>query len=126
MAKLDGPFRASQFVPMEKTTAEEKAKFANKFVSFVANGMKREDFTQAFYKRLSMCFGHIAHYNIDGFYTEWFSDNNKKYGFLLHALSCYPVGDPKFCFSDVENELQNWLRDSGSGWVLIYSQNKDD
>jgi hypothetical protein len=60
MAK--GPFSPSEFVPTEFSTAADKADFGNTFLHFVDADCAQNLFTKKFYNRLSMTFGHIAHY----------------------------------------------------------------
>jgi hypothetical protein len=60
MAK--GPFSPSEFVPTEFSTAADKADFGNMFLHFLDADCERNLFTKKFYNRLSMTFGHIAHY----------------------------------------------------------------
>jgi hypothetical protein len=57
-----GPFLSSEFVPTEFSTAEDKKDFGNTFLHFIEAEWKHTLFTKNFYSRLSMCFGHIAHY----------------------------------------------------------------
>jgi hypothetical protein len=56
------PFDASQFVATQWNTAADKAAFGNTYLRFIEQEWKRSLFTKGFYQRLSMCFGHIAHY----------------------------------------------------------------
>ena len=58
-------FVAADFVPTQWDTAEQKAKFANALLTFVAQDFPRSKFHESFYRRLSNTFGHIAHYNCD-------------------------------------------------------------
>ena len=60
MAK--GPFSPSEFVPTEFSTAAEKADFGNTLLHCLEVDCERSLFTKKFYNRLSMTFGHIAHY----------------------------------------------------------------
>jgi len=84
-------FYPVDFIATQHSSASDKAKFANHFVRFVESGYRRTLFFKWFYTRLSMTFGHIAHYNIDGFYAEWFADGGEC--FLAHA-AMYP------CYGD--------------------------
>jgi hypothetical protein len=52
----------------------DKEKIAKAFDRFVKGGFKRTQFTKDLYKHLSLHFGFIAHYNIDGFYSNRFED----------------------------------------------------
>ncbi|MHA2046150.1 MAG: hypothetical protein ACW99G_15265 [Candidatus Thorarchaeota archaeon] len=103
-------FNAEQFTPTQFDTAEQKAKFANHFVKFVESGFKREKFPKWFYTRLSMTFGHIAHYNLDGFYAQWFTTTERQMEFLNHTLNHPCYGQPEYTYSDVEKEIIEWLK----------------
>ena len=60
-----GPFLPSEFVPTKFSTSQDKADFGNTFLHFIESEWARTAFSKSFYNRLSMCFGHIAHY-VDG------------------------------------------------------------
>ena len=108
-------FTASQFTPTEWSTAEDKAKFVNHFVRFVKSDFKRTLFPHWFYTRLSMTFGHIAHYNIHGFYAEFFTKTEDKLDFLKKTVNPWHgfAGDPHYTYCDVEKELAKWVVESG-------------
>ncbi len=55
-------FVTADFVPTQWDSAEQKAKFANALLTFVAHDFPRSKFRESFYRRLSNTFGHIAHY----------------------------------------------------------------
>ncbi len=61
-------FIAADFVPTHWDSAEQKAKFANALLTFVAQDFPRSKFHEGFYRRLSNAFGHIANFNSAGFY----------------------------------------------------------
>ncbi len=106
-------FTAEQFTPTKFGTAEDKAKFANHFVRFVESDFKSTLFPKWFYTRLSMTFGHIAHYNQSGFYSEFFASTMDKVRFLeqTRLAGCY--GSPEHTYCDVERVIVKWVRDSG-------------
>ena len=64
-ALLRPPCTAAEFTATKWDSAEKKAEFANKLCKFIAADFKESLFTKAFYERLSMTFGHIAHYAED-------------------------------------------------------------
>jgi len=105
-------FTASQFTPTAYDSAEQKAKFATQFVRFVEADFKRTLFPKWFYKALSCTFGHIAHYDQNGFYHTWFRDTRAKLAFLDRTLEFPRYGDPKFTYSDVETVLARWVAES--------------
>lgn len=110
--KIDkAPFTADQFTPTKWDTAADKAKFANQFVKFVSGGFKRTDFPKWFYNRLSGTFGHIAHYDIHGFYSEFFIRPDGHVRFVAVCLSYGAFGSPDYTYCDVERALKGWLRD---------------
>lgn len=98
-------FEAKQFTPTEWDTAEDKAKFANHFMQFVESGFKESLFQKWFYKRLSMTFGHIAHYNQLGFWETFFTRTEDKVQFLKQTIQHHPCGDPTYTYSDVERAV---------------------
>lgn len=71
--------------------------------------MPRDLFFDWFYRRLSTTFGHIAHYNKNGFYEEWFSNPSDKRDFLARTLNHTVYGDPDWTYADVERAVQDWL-----------------
>jgi hypothetical protein len=109
-----GPFSPAEFVPTEWSTAAEKAAFGNTLLRFIDAGCPRELFTKKFYTRLSMTFGNIAQYNLEGFYDTWFTRDRHRAGFVLKLLRWPCHGDPKFTFSDVEYAIQRVMRERNS------------
>ena len=106
-------FTAEQFTPTKWNTREDKAKFCQQFVRLVEGGFAETLFPKWFYARLSMAFGHIAHYNIVGFYDTWFSDERKQLDFLEYTARYTACGDPAWTYSDAEHVIQRWLMQSG-------------
>lgn len=116
-AKLNGTaseFQTQDFTPTEWAPAEEKAKIADKITRFILGGFQQGSFTKAMYQRLSNMFGHIAHYNINGFYDKWFSDIKACRGWAEHITGNWlsGTGDPRFTWSDVEKALIQWMKDN--------------
>jgi len=107
-------FQARDFTPTEWAAAEEKAKIANKMTRFILCGFQQGSFTKAMYQRLSNMFGHIAHYNINGFYDKWFSDIEACRDWAEHITGSWlsGMGDPRFTWSDVEKALIQWVKDN--------------
>ena len=93
------------------STAEDKAKFERQFKTFVLADFPASKFPKWFYTRLSMTFGHIAHYNQGGFYDTWFTNTQGKLDFLYRTAEYPNAGDPAWTFSDVERALSAWVRD---------------
>ncbi|MEE9481806.1 hypothetical protein [Methylobacterium ajmalii] len=112
--KIAAPkFTAAQFTPTQWDTSEVKAKFANKLARFIINDFPETSFDNRFYQRLSMTFGHIAHYNRAGFYDAQFSDTRAKLSFIKQLVGYPCYGSPAFTYSDVEHEVRAWLLTSG-------------
>ena len=99
------------FTPTQFDTVKDKEKFALHFQRFVTNGFSRGLFPKWFYTRLSMTFGHIAHYNKLHFYDNFFLSESGKAEFLHLCLTWPCYGDPEFTYSDVERYLQDWLQE---------------
>lgn len=106
-------FKAEQFVATQHATAEQKARFANQFVRFVESDFDRTKFTKWFYTRLSMCFGHIAHFNQSGFYGTFFRRTSAIRDFLMITVEArYSYNsDPTYTYCDVEIALAKWVKE---------------
>lgn len=102
-------FTPSQFTATQWATADEKATFANQLVRFILSDFKNT-FTKTMYNRLNGLFDHIAHYNREGFSNTWFERTQDQLAFLEHMDRARIYGDPTYTWSDVERELQTWLR----------------
>jgi hypothetical protein len=102
-------FTADQFTPTKWDTAEDKAAFANWLVRFIDGGFKRSAFSKNRYRKLSMCFGMIAHFDIHGFYAEQFSTPERQLRFLQTLLQHRCYGDASYTFSDVEKQILCWV-----------------
>ncbi len=103
-------FQPAQFVATQWNSAEDKVKFANALMKFIANEFPRTAFTKSLYQRLSNTFGHIANYNTDGFYSVFFERDADKVVFLDQALRWRCYGDPTYTFCDVERAVQQRLK----------------
>ena len=107
-------FQPSQFTPAKWETAQDKVRFAKQFVRFVQSDFAVAHFSDRFYRRLSMTFGNIAHYNRGGFWSEFFTTTADKVRFLEQTLQHPCYGDPAWTYSDVERALQAWLQSEGT------------
>ena len=105
-----GPFLPDEFTPTKFSTAADKAEFGNHFLCFIESEWAQTLFTKDFYHRLSMCFGHIAHYDRSGFYETWFTSDRDRLCFLEKTLKWPCWGDPEYTFSDVERAIQQEVR----------------
>jgi hypothetical protein len=102
-------FTADKFSPTTWEPSKKKAQFAKTFIKFVQADFPRRQFTKAFYRRLSLTFGNIAHYDVFSFYDHFFLSTLGKVRFLRQTLQWPCYGDPAFTYSDVEKALQSWL-----------------
>ena len=103
-------FEPERFTPTQWSTADDKAKFANALMKFIAHEFPRQSFSKTLYQRLSNTFGHIAHYDLDGFYPVFFERDADKVAFLDQTLRWPCHGDPTYTFCDVERAVQQRLR----------------
>lgn len=99
------------FVATQWSSVREKEEFASRFIKFVESGFKKSFFTKKFYTRLSMCFGHIAHYDKDGFWAEWFTTPEDQKRFMEKTITYGCYGDPEYTFSDVEKYLVKYFKE---------------
>lgn len=105
-ALLRPAFSGAEFKATKWESAEGKAEFANKLCRFVSADFKESLFTKQLYGRLSLTFGHIAHFNSLGFFEHFFTDLRGKVEFLEQTLRWWPCGDPTYTFCDVERAIQ--------------------
>lgn len=118
MRTLVQPFTAAQFTATKFDSAEEKAKRANQLAVFIQAGMPASRFTKngVYHTLYQHMFGHIAHYNESGFFSEWFSTPAQRAEWIRYALNCgwygHPVGNPAFTWVDVETAIIEWLTDT--------------
>ena len=100
--------------PTKFSTVADKEKFLKHFQRFVKSGYNKNLFYKWFYTRLSMTFGHIAHYNRHGFYGTFFESREgiDRFWCLTMSYGCY--GDPAYTFCDVEKEIQKIYADNGA------------
>ncbi|MGO9110434.1 MAG: hypothetical protein ACLP9L_14520 [Thermoguttaceae bacterium] len=101
-------FTADRFTATQHSTAEEKARFCVAYAKFILSGFPRHRFKTSFYRRLSNIFGHIAHFDETGFWEVWFATPAQQRQFVRRVHEWVPIGDPHFCWSDVERELTSW------------------
>lgn len=110
-------FQPEQFTPTQWATAEQKVAWANAMATWALRGFPQEGFTRRLYGPLhTNLFGHIAHYDLHGFFATWFSDIHQQLEWLKYAArgGAYgAVGDPHFTWSDVEKAFTAWVQQSG-------------
>ena len=117
-------FEPDQFVATKWSAAEDKAKFANSLMKFIANEFPPPAFSKALYQRLSNTFGHIAHYNRDQFYSVFFERDADKVLFLDQTLRWPCYGDPTYTFCDVERAVQRRL--SSANVIEVFRMREAD
>lgn len=115
--KLSGKpagFTAKDFTATKFASAEDKARWANKFTKFILGGFQRNSFKKEIYKQLHHMFGHCAEYNLDGFYCTWFEDTGKclHWAETIATTWLVGIGQPQFTWSDVEIKVVQWIRDN--------------
>ena len=111
---------AAAFTPTRFTPAATKAWFAGHMLRFLSSDFPRHQFTQRFYNQLMHCFGMCAHYDREGFWTEYFTSTRNKVEFLAEVSQHHPLGCPEHTFSDVEREVIR--RVDQSGLLALYGQ----
>ena len=121
---LSNPFPVELLKATEFYTAENKSRFGINLLRFVSSGFKAHRFTKSLYTQLSMCFGHIAHYNRGGFYTTWFSSSAKQRSWVEYISEYVPCGDPEYTFSDLERMFKAWLTMNRETIDLLIRQNE--
>ncbi len=121
MFETSNDFTADQFTATQWEGADQKAKFARQFIAFVESDFAKDKFPVWFYRRLSMTFGHIAHFNQHGFFETFFTSTEDKVKFLRQTVrhTCY--GDPAWTYSDVEKALKKWVMENA---VLFKHENR--
>jgi hypothetical protein len=102
---------SERFTPTKWDTSADKEKFAEQFKKFVSGGYQLKHFPKWFYTRLSMTFGHIAHYNQGQFYETFFTTDADKTAFINQTMNWSMGGDPAWTYSDVEQHLQKWMKE---------------
>jgi len=101
---------AKDFTPTRFQPAESKSWFATHYLRFISSDCPRHQFTLRFYRQLMHCHGHIAHCDLFGFWTEFFTSTAGKIEFLEQTLAWPCYGRPDVTWSDVEGEIIARLR----------------
>jgi hypothetical protein len=105
-------------------TAHDKALWLTQFKRFVQSGFSRGNFTKRLYDGLHVSmFGHIAEYNIHGFYEVWFSGPEERARWVHYVNRGGAFGlhseDRKDCWGDIERACLFWLQESGMTTAII-------
>ena len=105
--------QAAMFRPTKWDSAEDKARFGNQLLGFIATDFDKAKWTNAFYGVLHSHFGLIAFYDMHGFWGEYFADLPGKLRFLRDVTQHPCYGDPAYTFSDLERAVIERLRAAG-------------
>ena len=100
----------ADFTPTRFTPARTKCWFAVHYLRFISSDFPRHQFTQRFYSQLMQHFGMIAHYDLMGFWTEFFTSTANKVEFLDQTVRHPCYGQPDHTWSDVERLIIQRLR----------------
>ena len=100
----------ADFTPTRFTPASTKCWFAVHYLRFVSSDFPRHQFTRRFYSQLMHTCGHIAHYSLMGFWTEFFTSTANKVEFLDQTIRHHCYGQPDHTWSDVERLVIQRLR----------------
>lgn len=106
-------FKASDFTATQFYTAQEKADYTQALCGLVLGDFAESKFPKTLWRRLMHSFGHIAHFDRDGFYATWFSTNARRLDWITHVLDFQPYGDATHTYCDVERAFRAWLSESG-------------
>ena len=99
------------FVATKWDGPEEKMKCYNWLKKFMLAGCPKKMWRKGAYNWLYLhLFGHIAHYNMYGFWETWFEREHTCHKWVddIARRDCY--GDPTWTWSDVEVAIKNWLK----------------
>ena len=75
------------FTDAQFMTARQKQLVLKDWERFLRHGLKRDHFTKRLYQHLHLHCGFIAHYNIHGFYSEYFEAGQDTERFFEHFCS---------------------------------------
>lgn len=92
----------AEFTPTRFCPASSKAWFTTHYLRFISSDFPRHQFTNRFYQQLMHTFGHIAHYALIGFWTEFFTSLDGKVEFLQQTVQHPCHGQPQHTWCDVE------------------------
>jgi hypothetical protein len=108
--------QAADFGPTQFNSAEDKLLFRNELIKFLCNHCDKDRFTRRLYDGLHQYMGHIAHYNLAGFYEEWFASVASRIKFMeRHAIDTV-YGS----WRDVDQSFKQWLAGPEGQKVLAY------
>lgn len=109
---------SGKFIATEWATPLVKADCLLWLQAFMGNGCGKSMWHKKAYRNLSQhLFGHIAHYNMDGFWHTWFEKETQCHIWVDNIAERTVYGDPAWTWSDVEAAIKIWL---AADYVLPY------
>ena len=98
---------------VEFMSGYEKNLILKQFKTFVKNGFQKRHFTKKLYNHLHLHCGFIAHYNIHGFYEEYFDRQEDTIRFIQHFTSPSGWDHWLHCddYSDINGEMVKVLEE---------------
>jgi hypothetical protein len=112
-------YTAAGFTATKFDTIMDKVLFIEALIRFLCNHCDRDRFTRRVYEGLHLHLGHIAHYNMAGFYDNWFEDLVDQIKFLKYHSSEQVFGD----WRDVAEALKKWIAGPEGQTVLAHYEN---
>jgi len=112
---------AGRFVATEWDSVYEKRTFFSWLKRFMLNGCPKKMWSKKAYRHLNLhLFGHIAHYNQEGFWQTWFEKERSCHKWVdnIAERACY--GSPTCTWSDVEVAIKNWLNE-GQNRLMVHA-----
>ena len=106
----DPPPTTADFTPTKFTPSDTKLWFTTHFIRFASSDFPKHQFTHRFYRQVMHTFGFIAHYDLDGFWTEYFTSTAGKIEFLEQVISWPCHGDATHTFCHAEREIARRLK----------------
>ena len=117
-------FTADRFTATQHSTAEEKARFCDALCQVRPQRVFAQSVQDRVLPTVSNIFGHIANYDETGFWEVWFATPAKQRQFVRRIHEWVPVGDPHFCWSDVERELKSWAATEAEAIDAVLTENE--
>jgi hypothetical protein len=112
-------YTAAGFTATRFDTIMDKVLFIEALIRFLCGHCDRDKFTRRIYDGLYLHLGHIAHYNMGGFYARWFEDLVNQIEFLKYHSSEQIFGD----WRDVAEALKKWIAGPEGQTVLAHYEN---
>jgi len=100
---------AIPFTDTEYLSADDKRKILKQWVMFCASGFSHDKFTDRLYEHLILHCGFIAHYDIDGFYCEYFG----AYGYIDCFVNQMNSYNCMSCYDDINSQMKSVLSEIG-------------